>query len=289
MTDDQTVADMAVMRRTRRLIGNAGVTFTRSFVSYPLCCPSRATYLTGQYAHNNHVLCLYPECGGGVLRLDTDEYLPVWLGRAGYVTAHVGKYLNGYGIERPADHPPGWTEWYGLVDHSTYRMWGYKIHENERTRTYGRSLVENPRYYQTDVLTRKGVAFIRRHAPEDAPFFLSMAFVAPHHESSFMQKRTGQLVRPAPRHRGAMNGAPFLRPASYNEQDVADKPWFLARWNPPLRPSHHEAIQRRMRERRESLLAVDEGVARIVRELETPGRARQHLRHLHLRQRLHAG
>ena len=60
MTDDQTVRDMAVMPRTRRLIGRAGVTFTRSFVSYPLCCPSRATYLTGQYAHNNHVLCLYP-------------------------------------------------------------------------------------------------------------------------------------------------------------------------------------------------------------------------------------
>jgi N-acetylglucosamine-6-sulfatase len=271
MTDDQTVGDMAVMPRTRRLIGAAGVTFTRSFVSYPVCCPSRATYLTGQYAHNNHVLCLYPECGGGVLRLDTDEYLPVWLGRAGYVTAHVGKYLNGYGIERPADHPPGWTEWYGLVDHSTYRMWGYKIHENERTRTYGRPLAENPRYYQTDVLTRKGVAFIRRRAPEDAPFFLSMAYVAPHHESSFTQKRTGRLVRPAPRHRGAMNDAPFPRPASYNEQDVADKPWFLGRWNPPLRPSHHEAIQRRMRERRESLLAVDEGVARIVRELGRQG------------------
>ena len=46
MTDDQTVRDMAPLRRTRRLIGGAGVTFTRSFVSYPVGCPSRATFLT---------------------------------------------------------------------------------------------------------------------------------------------------------------------------------------------------------------------------------------------------
>ena len=270
MTDDQTVGDMAVMRRTRRLLGAGGVTFDRSYVSYPLCCPSRATFLTGQYAHNNRVLCLYPECGGGYLRLKTDEYLPVWLERAGYVTAHVGKYLNGYGIERPADQPAGWTEWYGLVDHSTYRMWGYKIHENGRTRTYGRPLSQTPRLYQTDVLANKGLSFIRRHAGED-PFFLSMAFVAPHHESSFMQRQTHQLVRPAPRHRGAFRDAAPVRPASYNEQDVSDKPWFLGRWNRPLRASHHVAIARRMRERRESLLAVDEAVERLVRELARQG------------------
>jgi N-acetylglucosamine-6-sulfatase len=267
MTDDQTVPDMAVMPRTRRLIGRAGVTFTRSFVSYPLCCPSRATYLTGQYAHNNHVLCLYPACGGGYRRLDTREYLPVWLERAGYVTAHIGKYLNGYGTEGPVDQPRGWTEWFGLVDHSTYRMWGYKIHENGTTRTYGRPRVEKPRYYQTDVLRKKGVSFIRRHASRGDPFFLSMAFVAPHHESSFMQRLTGHHVRPAPRHRGAMRHATIARTASYNERDVLDKPWFLARWNPPLRQSQHVAITRRMRERRESLLAVDQAVAGIVREL----------------------
>lgn len=157
MTDDQTVRDMAPLRRTRRLIGRAGVTFTRSFVSYPVCCPSRATFLTGQYAHNNDVLCLYPWCGGGYGRLRQREYLPVWLERAGYVTAHMGKFLNGYGLERPPDIPRGWTEWYGLVDHTTYRMWGYTMYENGRRRTYGRVLREQPRLYQTDVLRRKAV------------------------------------------------------------------------------------------------------------------------------------
>jgi N-acetylglucosamine-6-sulfatase len=271
MTDDQTVRDMAPLRRTRRLIGRAGVTFTRSYVSYPVCCPSRATFLTGQYAHNNGVTCLYAWCGGGYTSLRQREYLPVWLERAGYATAHIGKFLNGYGRERAPDLPAGWTEWYGLVDHSTYRMWGYKIYENGRARTYGRTLRETPRFYQTDVLGRRAVDFIRRRAPDDAPFFLSVAFLAPHHESGYTQRLTGHLVRPAPRHRGRYAHAALRKPANYNERDVSDKPWFHGRWNRPLTPRREAAITVRMRERWESLLAVDEAVAAIIGELRRAG------------------
>jgi N-acetylglucosamine-6-sulfatase len=118
MTDDQTVSDLQVMPRTRRLLADKGVRFASSYVSYPVCCPSRATYLSGQYAHNHHVMGLYPPTGG-YPRFDRDNALPVWLEDAGYATAHIGKYLNGYGSELPADVPPGWTEWYGAVDKST--------------------------------------------------------------------------------------------------------------------------------------------------------------------------
>jgi N-acetylglucosamine-6-sulfatase len=175
MTDDQRVDDMPALPKTRRLIGQAGVTFTRSFASYPVCCPARATFFTGQYAHNHDVRCLYPDCGGGYGNLNQREYLPVWLERAGYATAHIGKFLNGYGKERAPDIPNGWTEWYGLVDPWTYRMWGFQLFENGDRRTYGRLLREVPRYYQTDVLSRKAVRFIRRRAEGDAPFFLSVA------------------------------------------------------------------------------------------------------------------
>ena len=271
MTDDQTVGDMAVMPLTRRSIGAAGVTFTRSYVSYPVCCPSRATFLTGQYTHNNHVLCLYEWCGGGYGSLQTREYLPVWLERAGYVTAHMGKYLNGYGSEWPAEVPHGWTEWYGLIDHSTYRMWGYKMFENGRVREYGKPLAERARSYQTDVLARKALGFIARRAPEPEPFFLSVAFLAPHHESGYVQRLTGQLVRPAPRHRGRFQSTRFARPRSYDEPDVSDKPWFVGRWNHRLTDAEHLAIAERMRERRESLLAVDEAVAAIVKRLARAG------------------
>ena len=105
MTDDETVEDMDVMPRTRELLGSNGVTFARSYVSYPVCCPSRATYLTGQYAHNHGVMGLYPPTGG-YGRFDRWNSLPVWLERAGYATAHIGKYLNGYGSQVAADVPP---------------------------------------------------------------------------------------------------------------------------------------------------------------------------------------
>ena len=112
----------------------------------------------------------------------------MWLERAGYVTAHVGKFLNGYGKERDPDKPNGWTEWFGLVDPFTYRMWGYEIFENGDRHTYGSVLRELPRYYQTDVLTSKATQFIRRRAGATRPFFLSVAYLAPHHESGRTQE-----------------------------------------------------------------------------------------------------
>jgi N-acetylglucosamine-6-sulfatase len=271
MTDDQRADDMSPIPKTRRLIGEAGVTFTRAYASYPVCCPARATFFTGQYAQNHRVRCLYPWCGGGYGRLNQREYLPVWLERAGYATAHVGKFLNGYGREQPPDVPNGWTEWYGLVDHSTYRMWGYDIYENGRRQTYGRVLREVPRLYQTDVLTRKAVDFIRDRAAGDAPFFLSVAYLAPHHESGRTQGLTGKLVRPAPRHRRAYSRLPLPKPLGFNEGDLADKPWFIARWNRPISARREAAIQKRRRERWASLLAVDDGVEAIIDALRRAG------------------
>ena len=123
MTDDQTAEELAAMPSTNELIAGNGLTFKRAFVSYPVCCPSRATYLTGQYAHNHGVMGLYPPTGG-YGRIDKANTLPVWIRRAGYYTSHVGKFLNGYGDQQPADVPPGWDDWHATVDYSTYRMWG---------------------------------------------------------------------------------------------------------------------------------------------------------------------
>jgi arylsulfatase A-like enzyme len=108
MTDDQTVESMRVMTNVKRLLADHGVTFDNSFASFPLCCPSRATFLTGRYAHNHGVLSNRPPAGG-YRALDGSNTLPVWLRRAGYSTALVGKYLNGYGQDDPTEIPPGWT------------------------------------------------------------------------------------------------------------------------------------------------------------------------------------
>jgi N-acetylglucosamine-6-sulfatase len=270
MTDDETVAELGGMPHTRRLIERQGVRFARSYVSYPVCCPSRATYLTGQYAHNHGVMGLYPPTGG-YGRFDKRNALPVWLQRAGYHTAHLGKFLNGYGDQEPADVPPGWSDWHATVDYSTYKMWGYTINDNGRMRTYGRTFDENPRLYQTDVLARKAAAIVVRQASRPQPLFLSLNFLAPHHEARSIQTRTHQLVRPAPRHRRALASAALAHAVSFNEADMSDKPRFLRRHTHPLTARDVAAIQRDARARRAALLAADDGVARVVSAVRRAG------------------
>src|ERR1044072_4913451 len=64
MSDDQTAASQSVMKHTNALLGDGGAAFANSFTNWPLCCPSRATFLTGQYAHNHGVLGNLPPFGG---------------------------------------------------------------------------------------------------------------------------------------------------------------------------------------------------------------------------------
>jgi arylsulfatase A-like enzyme len=268
MTDDQTVADMAAMPRTRALLGDRGVTFTRSFVSYPLCCPARATFLTGRYAHNTGVKSTTPP-DGGVERLDARHTLPVWLARAGYDTIHVGKYLNGYGLRTRPTVPPGWSRWHGLVDKSTYQMYGFRISEDGAVTRYGDFWQEDPRLYQTDVLRDKAVAEIER-ARDGRPFFLSLAFVAPHGEVREPGAATTPFIRPAQRHEHAYAAAAAPASPAYGEADVSDKPPYV-RGLKPLSAAVRARIAADFRSRRASLLAVDEAVAAVVAALERTG------------------
>ena len=268
MTDDQTLADMAAMPLTQGLIGDAGATFTRAYVSYPLCCPSRATFLTGQYAHNHGVRTNVPP-EGGYEALDSEHALPVWLGEAGYRTSHVGKYLNGYGLRRAPAIPPGWSDWHATVDKSTYQMWGYTINDNGTLQTYGDFDVEDPALYQSDVLRDRALEAIGARARDRRPFFLSLAFVAPHGEVVEPGSLTEPHVRPAPRHSGQLGHLRVPR-SSYEELDVSDKPAHLRRLR-RIGPLTHERIVEDMRARRESLMAVDEAVGSIVAALEAAG------------------
>ena len=269
MTDDQTAEELAAMPTTNELIAGKGVTFERAFVSYPVCCPSRATYLTGQYAHNHGVMGLYPPTGG-YGRLDKANTLPVWLRRAGYYTSHIGKFLNGYGDQQPADVPPGWDDWHATVDYSTYRMWGYTLNDNGRFRTYGSPFEEQAALYQTHVLADKALAVIDERSGR-GPFFLSLNFLAPHHEDRRIQRRSGRIVRPAPGDEDVFASRPLSLPVGFNERDMSDKPNFLRRRALPLTPADIARIRKDALSRRDSLLAVDRGVARIVSALRAHG------------------
>jgi N-acetylglucosamine-6-sulfatase len=275
MTDDQTLASMEVMVRTRALVGSAGATFADSFASYPLCCPSRATFLTGRYAHNHKVLNNIPP-QGGFSRLRSAETLPVWLGRAGYYTGHIGKYLNGY-EESPVGVPPGWSEFHGQKTQNAY--YGYELQEGKQRVLYG-DPDENPddpadpASYATDVYTDKAVEFITRRSPFSQPFFLWVAYNAPHSGTPEPKgnnpSRCRGNAKPAARHIGAFEDAGLPQPSNYNEADVSDKPPSI-RDLPLADANQNEAIRDFYRCELESLLAVDEGVQRIVDTLAASG------------------
>jgi N-acetylglucosamine-6-sulfatase len=267
MTDDQAVESMRVMPNVRTLLADQGVTFDNSFVSYALCCPSRATYLTGQYTHN-HTVWGNAAPNGGYYKLDSTNTLPVWLSRAGYQTVHLGKYLNGYGTRNATEVPPGWGEWYGSVDPSTYRFYNYTLNENGRTVTYGTGAAN----YQTDVYARKAVDIIRRQAVDPRPFFLSVAFLAPHSGGPREPgDPAGQATPvPAPRHKNYFAAQPLPTPPSFNEADVSDKPAGI-RNRPLLTPARQAALRENYQQRLESLLAVDDAVAQIVNQLNAIG------------------
>jgi arylsulfatase A-like enzyme len=271
MTDDQTVESMRVMPNVKTLLADQGVTFDNSFVSYSLCCPSRATYLTGQYAHN-HGVWGNAAPNGGYYKLDSTNTLPVWLNRAGYQTIHIGKYLNGYGTRNAREVPPGWGLWYGSVDPTTYRYYNYTLNENGNTVNYGTGTAN----YQTDVYARKAVSAIAGQAADPRPFFLSVAFLAPHSGAPRdADDPSGQATpSPAPRHRNVFRTQPLPIPPSFNEADVSDKPASI-RNRPLLTTARINRIRENYQQRLESLLAVDEAVGQIVNQLAASGKLEQ--------------
>src|SRR5215210_6966159 len=263
-TDDQTVEEMRVMRNTLALLGAQGTTFDNSFVSLPLCCPSRATFLTGQYAHNNGVLTnSLPN--GGYQKLDHSNTLAVWLQRAGYTTALVGKYLNGYGANGTQTQvPPGWTEWHAGV-HLSYFNW--TMNENGALVRFGSS----PGDYQTDVLSAKAVDVIARRAPQAKPLFMWVTYHAPHAGGPREGDDRGvATVNVGPKYRDRLAAEPLPSMPSFNEADVSDKPAGI-RNRPLLTQQRIAAIREAYQQQLESLLSVDDGVKAIVDALRASG------------------
>jgi arylsulfatase A-like enzyme len=256
------------MPRVQALLVKQGLTFKNAFVATPLCCPSRASFLTGQYPHNNDIRGNSPPLGGFVKFRDLGREgstVATWLRAAGYRTALFGKYLNGYPTaDNPTYVPAGWGEWYGKFERAPVigDYFGYKLNENGRVVAHGK----DPSEYLTDVLLEKAVAFIQSAAGDRTrPIFLYFAPYAPHAEGAPNGPPT-----PAPRHKGTLAHMTAPRPLSFNEADLSDKPSHFQR-RPVLDAKRIAELDHEYRTRVESLLAVDEAVERIIKALADRG------------------
>ncbi len=240
-----------------------GATFANYFVSDSLCCPSRASILTGRFPHDTRVFDNSPPEGGYSVfheRGEESQTFAVALQRRGYRTALMGKYLNGYkpgareGGEGPYV-PPGWSEWDVAGD--GYPEYGYRMNSNGRVRAYG----YRPSEYLTDVLARKGLSFIDRSAAQRRPFMLELATFAPH-----------APYTPAPRDYGTLPGVGAPRTPAFNTVGANEPAWL--RSFAPLGPFQIATIDAKFRKRAEAVQAVDRMIGQIEAHLLADGVAR---------------
>ena len=245
--------------RLRSLLADQGTSFANFFVSLSLCCPSRSSILRGQYAHNHQIFGNMPPSGGFQKFHDLGHEastVATWLHDAGFRTALMGKYLNGYprGVS-PTYVPPGWDEWDSPARGNAYSEFDYTLNENGALVPYG----HNPDDYMIDVIGRKATDFIQASAAAAEPFFLYLPVYAPH-----------QPATPAPRHADAFPGVMAPRPPSFDEADVATKPGWV-RDRPTLNNRQQRQIDELYRKRLQSMLAVEDLVASLVGTLEATG------------------
>ena len=256
---DVRLGTMEYTPNIRALIQHQGVTFDNALVPVSLCCPSRASLLRGQYVHNHEIYTNGPPNGGFQRALELgleNSTIATVLQDAGYRTALVGKYLNGYPLENEEAYiPPGWDEWYSPSSDLAYFGFNYSMNENGTLVDYGTAADD----YMTDVLSRTAVSFITRTVASEVPFFLLVATYAPHGPST-----------PAERHAELFPGVEAPRGGSFNEADISDKPPLLS--NVPLLDQDDiDDIDARYRKRLQSMQAVDEMVGQLVATLQSTG------------------
>lgn len=263
LVDDMDYGLLAHMPKLRTLVTERGMEFRNHFVSVSLCCPSRATTLRGQYAHNTGVFTnRWPD--GGFDRFYRDglesSTVATWLRQSGYRTALIGKYLNGYPNDESGTQyvPPGWSYWFSPNGGRAYTQYNYSINFNGRTLTFG----SEPADHMNDVLLRRANSFLRNAAADTSgrPFFLFLAPYLPHSPAT-----------PPVRYEDLFPGVKAPRPPSFNEADISDKPRWLQD-SPLLTEAQIAEIDALYRKRRQSTKSLDDMVESLVNTLRATGK-----------------
>jgi len=258
LADDLDHASTELLPRLPEVVGRAGTVFSRAYVTTTLCAPSRASILTGQYAHNHRLVYNEPPDGGFPSFLGRDGSTVVtWLKAAGYRTALMGKYMNGYPRGAPETYiPPGWDTWFGhLSDLEAGRYYGYWMNDDGEVFRYG----SRPEDYNTDVLAARAVEYVEKAAGRSEPFFLYLAPEAPH-----------APAYPAERHAGEFPRYGCFRGPSFNEDDVRDKPAWV-QGIPRMTDADVRRADGFQRGRLRSMRAVEDMVEQVLAALAATG------------------
>ncbi len=255
MLDDATAEDVEHMPNVQQLLADQGTTFTNHYAPYPLCCPARATLLTGQYPHNHQVLDNVAPLGGAMV-FDDSNTIATYL-TDDYRTAFIGKYMNDF--DDLTYVPPGWDTWKVPVD-GTYDFMRQTMSLNGTLREF--------EGYTTTTYGQQARVFIDKSA---APYFAVVSFVAPHrgtpHDDYPDDPDSPYVDVP---YRGTYDGPSLPVDTSFNETDLSDKHASLSD-RPLLTDDEIAYISERLAQRRESLRSVDDEVASIVEQVAAEG------------------
>ena len=237
-------------------IGKEGALFRNAFMTTPLCCPSRASFLTGQYAHTHGITDNVDRSA----QSHTLVTFPLLLHQSGYETAFIGKWHMG-NDDKPR---PGFDRWVSFKGQGTYL--------NPNINEDGKPVKHTG--YITDILNGYAVEFIKR--PHDKPFLIYLAHKAIHPEvtqndDGSVNLADAELFIPAERHRDLYAGKPVPHRPNYKRAPEG-KPALQRRIGdlPPLGPgtaTRDETILGRQR----SLMAIEDGVGEILRVLRETG------------------
>ena len=204
------------------------------------------------YPHNTEVF----NSQGGLEKFRTGKSkssIGVRLRKAGYTTAFMGKYLNGYELD-PSYVPPGWDEWFGLAGKKFLSGYDYDANHNGRMEHFG----DRSHDYQTDVLRQRATEFVDEQADSDKPFLLTLFPTAPH-----------SPIEPARRHRDNPFADDPIPDRKNFDEDLSDKPlWLRGIYSGPLTAKEKAASLKRYRNGLGALMAVDDMVASIASRLE---------------------
>ncbi|KAI1095111.1 arylsulfatase [Rostrohypoxylon terebratum] len=240
-----------------------GTQFMNHYATIALCCPSRASLLRGQAAHNTNITNV-DSPGGNYAKFmvskENDDYLPHWLVAAGYNAEYIGKFMNGYTRALYMNPPKGWTHTDMLVDPFTY------LYNNVVMSQNGETPIHYKGFHQLDVIRVKALDRLDYLAGQNKPFYLTIAPATPHVEA------IDGLPTPQTRHKGSADGLQVPRGGNWNasQESQDQKPSWLKELN-YLNAAQAERIDNHYRARVATLQGVDEIIQDVVDRLDKLG------------------